>query len=118
MNNVTEQTPNFDMNALFGTTKNLNDMSNMGHMIGNMVGNMVNGGPPQQQYSDPNSRLMNQNPYATMNPYQQNPYFQQQPYQSTNYGYGYGDDSMMGMYQNPCYQNGMYPGISNVNYGM
>ena len=111
MSNLTEPARrNFDMNALFDTTSQLNDMSNMGNMIGNMVGNMVNGGNNQPQYFDPNSRINNNNPYG--NPYQQ----QYDQYQPTNYGYGYGDH-VMGT-GSMSVMNGMVPGISNPNYGM
>ena len=99
---------NVNMNTLFeGAMQSMQNGIAMGQAFGNLLSD--GGNQPRQQY-DPNSRIMNQNPYGT------NPYAQAPVYQSANYGYGYGN--IGGAYSMNDYQNGVYPGISNPNYGM
>ena len=109
---------NIDMNRLFDT---VNTMANIGRGLGDAwsnAGNNNNQPNNQQMFYDPNSRIMNQNPY-NMNPYaQQNPYANaQNTYQPANYGYGYGNVGNTDYSWNE-YSNGNYPGISNPGYGM
>jgi hypothetical protein len=98
---------NVNISSLFNEAANA---INTGIRMGNAFANITGGDTSTQQAYDPNSRIMNQNPYGT------NPYAQVPVYQSANYGYGYGN--IGGVYSMNDYQNGVYPGISNPNYGM
>jgi len=103
-----------DINKLFDTVNTAANTVNTCVALGQDLGNAFSGAfNPQQQPNayDPNSRINNQNPYAT------NPYAQQVNYQPVTYGYGYGNVGNT-MYPGNNYQNGMYPGISNPGYGM
>lgn len=98
---------NVNISSLFNDAANA---INAGIRMGNAFANITGGDTSTQQVCDPNSRITNQNPYGN------NPYAQAPVYQSANYGYGYGN--IGGTYSMNDYQNGVYPGISNPNYGM